>query len=498
MKLSDLFSDHMVFQRNKPINLWGEGEGKVCVQLGGNRYYTACDCGRWSAVIPPMPAGGPYELIISDRVSSVVLNDVMIGEVWLAAGQSNMEHSLFSAAGGLEAAKKMNNPNIRLFTVPRRTEPGYKGHRWHFESVKAEDEPWQLCSEQAALHFSAVGGLFGELLQKSENVAVGIISCNFGGTRIEAFIDQRRIFSNPKLKRLSDFCSDTLERLDMEEYDRQCETFYKKMSDECIACDALELFKKLGLHDFARCSPIKWPELPQPGPRWENWPGVLYKNMVKRIIPFSLGGVLWYQGESNTYAYWEYFELFREMVKNWREDWNDELPFFTVQIAPFRYPVPQAAPLLVEQQVKAARSIKGVYLVSSTDIGEADNIHPSNKQVIAVRLFNAVQSVMFGKKKEYSGPVAQEAYRLGNKITVKFSHAGGGLFSDGKIEELYVLDRDGGTVPADYEICGDTLTVWADGVQSPAGVQMGFSNFCKIALKNGAGYAAVPFRIGGL
>lgn len=498
MKLSALFSDHMVLQRGKPINIWGQGEGKVCLRFGGSRYYTVCDGGKWSVVIPPMPAGGPYELIISDESSSVTLRDVMIGEVWLAAGQSNMEHSLFSAVGGLEAAKKMDNPNVRLFTVPRRTEPGFNGYRWHFESVKADDEPWRCCTEQAALHFSAVGGLFGELLQKSENIAVGIISCNFGGTRIEAYIDERRIFSNPKLKRFSNFCNDTLERLDTEEYNAQCDAFYKKMSDECRACDALELFKKLGLHDFARCSPIKWPEVPQPGPRWENWPGVLYRNMVKSIIPFSLGGVLWYQGESNTYAYGEYFELFKEMVENWREDWHDELPFFTVQIAPFRYPVPQSAPKLVEQQLRAAREIKGVYLVSTTDVGEADNIHPSNKQVIAERLFNAVGSVMFGGEKEYSGPVAIEAYRVTDKITVKFAHADGGLAADGKIEELYVMNGDVGAISADYEICGNTLTVWADGVQSPSGVQMGFSNFCKITLKNEVGYAAVPFRFWGL
>ena len=106
MKLSALFSDHMVLQRGKPINIWGQGEGKVCLRFGGSRYYTVCDGGKWSVVIPPMPAGGPYELIISDESSSVTLRDVMIGEVWLAAGQSNMEHSLFSAVGGLEAAKK--------------------------------------------------------------------------------------------------------------------------------------------------------------------------------------------------------------------------------------------------------------------------------------------------------------------------------------------------------------------------------------------------------
>ena len=497
MKLSVLFSDHMVLQRNKPINLWGEGEGKVCVELDGKKYYTVCHTGKWSLVIPPMPAGGPYKLIISDRLSSVTLRDVMVGEVWLAAGQSNMEHPLFTSSGGLEDAKKMNNPNIRFFTVPRRTEPDFDGYRWHFESVKAEDTPWQLCTEQTALHFSAIGGLFADLLQKSENVAVGIISCNFGGTRIEAFIDERRIFSNPKLKRLQNFCNDTLENLDIDEYNKQCERYYKEMSDECQSCDALELLNKLGTYDFARYDPIKWPKEPPAGPRWQNWPGVLYKNMVKRIIPFTLNGVLWYQGESNIYAHWEYFELFKEMVQKWRDDWNNELPFFTVQIAPFRYAKPQGAPLLVEQQIKAAKDINGVYLVSSTDIGEPDNIHPSNKRVIAERLFNAVQSVMFGKKKEYSGPVASEAYRMENKIIIKFDHADGGLFADGEIKELYIVGGEGNTVSANYEICGSTLSVWADEIPSPTGVQLGFANFCEITLKNKAGYAAVPFRIGG-
>lgn len=497
MKVSALFSDHMVLQRNKTLHLWGEGEGKVCAQLGGMKYYTVCDCGKWSLVIPPMPAGGPYELTISDRISSVTLKDVMIGEVWLAAGQSNMEHPLFCSENGLQAAKGMNHPNIRLFTVPRRTEPDFHGYRWHFESVKAEDTPWQLCNEQTALHFSAVGGLFADLLQKSENVAVGIISCNFGGTRVEAFIDERRIFSNPRLKRLRDFCGDTLCGLAPEEYDRQCDRFYKEMSDECQSCDALELLNQLGIHDFARCNPIKWPQEPPAGPRWQNWPGVLYRNMVKHIIPFTLHGVLWYQGESNIYAYWEYFELFREMVKNWREDWQDELPFFTVQIAPFRYGIPQGAPLLVEQQIKAAREMGGVYLISSTDIGEPDNIHPSNKQAIAERLFHAVQSVVFGEKQEYSGPVAREAYRDANKIIIKFDHADGGLFADGEMKELYVVGREGNTAAANYEICGDILSVWADEIPSPSGVQLGFSNFCEITLKNKAGYAAVPFRIGG-
>ena len=175
MKLSVLFSDHMVLQRNKPLNLWGEGEGKVCVQLNGIKYYTVCDCGRWSVVIPPMPAGGPYELIISDCISSVTLKDVMIGEVWLAAGQSNMEHSLFSSSGGLETAKKMNNPNIRLFNVSLQKSLSLLS--FGFEKIL-------LLSIKASilvppkLQLITPTATFSDLCSKSENIPPTALKCS--------------------------------------------------------------------------------------------------------------------------------------------------------------------------------------------------------------------------------------------------------------------------------------------------------------------------------
>lgn len=493
MKLSVLFGNGMVLQRNKPIRLWGEGEGRVCAELDGEKHYTYASGGEWSLVLPARAAGGPYTLTLSDRLSTVTLEDVMVGEVWLASGQSNMEHSLFSATDGLEAAKSAENPNIRFFTVPRRVEPGFMGHRWHFESVKAEDTPWQKCTEETALHFSAVGYHFAKRLQEAENVAVGIISCNFGGSKIEAFIDERRIFANPKLAGVAEFCESTLAALDEEGYNKQLDEYLEKLDSECRKADAVAMLKEMGVYDFARCNPINWPEEPPVGPRWQSWPGVFYRNTVKRIIPYTVNGVLWYQGESNAGEWHQYFELFKTLVECWRAEWQDNLPFFTVQIAPFKHWNPEIWPRLVEQQLKAVRELDGVYLVSTTDVGEINNIHPSRKEPIGERLFNAVESVMFGKAREYSGPVAREVYRVGNRAVIRFDHANG-LYADGELTELYITDREGAKFPAEYEIKGDTLTVWTDKTDRPAGVRLGFENYCEIALKNGDGMAAIPFR----
>ena len=172
MKLPALFSDHMVLQQGKFLPVWGEGSGKVCVRLGDQRAYALCEEGHWHCTLPPMPAGGPYTMTVQDEHSSVSITDVMIGEVWLAAGQSNMEHPTFAVEDGLARAAAGVNERIRFFTVPRRTRPDFTGRRWHFESVAAVDTGWDVCSEESILHFSAIGAFFAQLLEKAEQTAV--------------------------------------------------------------------------------------------------------------------------------------------------------------------------------------------------------------------------------------------------------------------------------------------------------------------------------------
>lgn len=201
VRLPPLFSDHMVLQQGKYLPIWGEGSGKVCARLGAHQAYTLCEEGHWRLILPPIPAGGPYTLTVQDENSSVHITDVMIGEVWLAAGQSNMEQPTFAVEEGLTRAAEGANSRIRFFTVPRRTRPDFTGHRWHFGSVAAVDTGWSVCTEETMLHFSAIGAFFAQLLEQAEQIPVGIISCNFGGSGIEAWIPREHILTHPALQK---------------------------------------------------------------------------------------------------------------------------------------------------------------------------------------------------------------------------------------------------------------------------------------------------------
>ena len=499
MKLPALFSDHMVLQQGKFLPVWGEGSGKVCVRLGDQRAYALCEEGHWHCTLPPMPAGGPYTMTVQDEHSSVSITDVMIGEVWLAAGQSNMEHPTFAVEDGLARAAAGVNERIRFFTVPRRTRPDFTGRRWHFESVAAVDTGWDVCSEESILHFSAIGAFFAQLLEKAEQTAVGVISCNFGGTGIEAWIPREHILTHPELQGVREQYETCLETLEPKTYERQYAEFQKTMDTQCRSWDALAFLKEHGPSVFARREPIQWPEEPSPGPYWPSWPGVLYQNMVRKVAPYSLRGVLWYQGENNVADSGKYDTLFGLLVSSWRHVWRDCLPFLTVQLAPFRYSSPEEGyPRMVERQILAARQNRDVAMITTSDLGECDNIHPLRKYPMAQRLFWAAENLVYHRPVEYSGPIYREARRIGDKVAVSFDHADSGLVLDGNMSGLYAAGTDGRFVPAEAEITGGAMLVRAEGVSCPAEVRMGFDSECTIHLYNGDGLAAAPFRTGRL
>ena len=496
VRLPSLFSDHMVLQQGKFLPIWGEGSGKVCVQLGDQRAYTLCEDGRWQLTLSPMAAGGPYTMTVQDENSSVCITDVMIGEVWLAAGQSNMEHPTFAVEDGLACAAASANERIRFFTVPRRTKSDFTGHRWHFESVAAVDTGWSVCTEETMLHFSAIGAFFAQLLEKAEQTAVGIISCNFGGSGIEAWIPREPILTHPALGKIREQYNACLGTLDLKAYERQYAKFEEAVEAECRTWDAFAFLKEHGPSVFARKDPFRWPPEPFPAPYWPSWPGVLYRHMVQRVIPYSIRGVLWYQGENNVNDSENYDILFSLLVSAGRRAWGDGLPFLTVQLAPFGYGSPEVYPQMVERQIAASRRIPGVAMITTSDLGECDNIHPLKKQPMAQRLFLAAESQVYHKSVEYSGPIYREARRIGEKVELRFDHADSGLVCQEEVSELYIADGNGQLVPAKAELSGSTMLVWAESVPCPMEVRMGFCNNCTINLYNGDGLVAAPFRTG--
>lgn len=494
MKLSFIFTDHAVLQREKPIKLWGEGKGVVSVELAGNKAESECKNGNFEIVLPAMHAGGPYELTVCDSEEKITLHDIMIGEVWIAGGQSNMEQPVFATEGGFEAAARSNDDMLRLFTVPRRTSPGELKYSWHFESVYSADTPWQVSCEENVLHFSAVGYYFAASLRKKLGVAVGVISCNVGGTRAEAWLDENKLEKSG----IGDFrieqAKDSVYWSDSEEYKRRYIKYRDEVSAVCQSVDALGVASELGPAGFARADIIKWPPETDFGPYDFNWAGVFYRNMVMRIAPIAVRGVIWYQGESNRSSPEHYLETFGLVTESWRELWQDKLPFLTVQIAPFKRAYSDDWAVIMEQQALAEKTLENVRMVTSSDIGEEDNIHPINKKPIGDRLFAAAMTECYGEPMEYSGPVYSHSETEGNVIRIYFDHAAGGLMCDGEVSGLFVCGSDGKYAAAYGAIEGNTLLVLSPEIKAPVAARMEFGCYPQVNLKNSYGITAAPFR----
>lgn len=389
MKLDFIFTDHMVLQRRKPIRIYGTGDGYITATLGDASARVMSRGGKWMAELPPMEAGGPYELTVSDSVMSVTLTDILIGDVWIAAGQSNMEQPTFATEGGFEAAAAGENDNVRFFTVPRRTAPDIEKYGWHFEAVWSEDRPWQKCTEESILHFSGIGFYFAQKLQREQGVPVGIISCNFGSTPAEAWMDETRVDADGELAYLLENMANSLSETDPDEYERVYSEHEDHLNHLCTTCDAVQVAREVGPAKFAHTACIPWPKEPPVGYRSFRWPGVLFHNMVERVAPLPVQGVLWYQGESNASRPDTYAAVFKAMVESWRALWGEQLPFFTVELARF----PKAGPAfdaVRAQQKLATEIVPAVYMVSAYDIGEDDNIHPIKKRIVGHRLCDSV------------------------------------------------------------------------------------------------------------
>lgn len=394
MKPAFIFTDNMVLQAEKPIKVFGEGETEVTVELNGVSAKAETKNGKWCAVLPETNPGGPYELTISDKAKSVTYKNVMIGEVFVAAGQSNMEQPTFDTLGGFRFAESNENPMIRLFTVPRRTRKDALQYTWHFESVYSEDTPWSECNMDAALHFSGVGLYFASCLQKKLGCAVGIISCNQGASRIESWMDENLLVGTDICTKLFEDCKNSIATTAPEEYAKIYDDFKEKINTACKEADAFAI-AKTDLISVAKDQVIKRPAPIPFGNRHIHWPGVLYHNMIERFVPYAVRGILWYQGESNCVNAEKYFDAFQLLTENWRNLWKENLPFLTVKISEFGGGGPKWH-IVQECQERAARELENVYIVQSADIGEDDNIHPINKRPIGERLCTVALEEIYG------------------------------------------------------------------------------------------------------
>jgi len=497
VRLPHILSSNMVLQRDVPIPVWGwadPGE-QITVKLDQHTACTKADAqGKWMVKLPEMKAGGPYEMTVSGK-NTIKLTDILIGEVWICSGQSNMEVGIGFAQNAQQEIAAASWPQIRLFHLPLVTSG---------QPVSDVNAAWFPCSPQTVSRykpfqkekslgdwggFSAVGYYFGRELHKQLGIPVGMIDTSWGGTRIETWTPEFAFEQVPSLSGIAGKIKD----LSM-----NYNTAVKKAVNdyECW----LPLAQKALQDSKTAPAPPAWPANPLDS---QFQPTGVYNAMVNPLVPFAIRGVIWYQGESNLGDGMTYFEMMKAMIGGWRQAWAEgDFPFYFAQLAPYGYTKawgrerPFELPKMWEAQT-AALSIPNTGLVVTMDIGNLNDVHPRNKQDVGKRLAFWALAKTYGRSDlVYSGPFYKSMTVEGNKIRISFDHIGSGLASRDSqpLTWFELAGADQKFVQAQADIDGDTVLVWSDSISKPVAARFGWNEVAQPNLINKEGLPALPFR----
>jgi sialate O-acetylesterase len=484
VKPSALFGDHMVLQSGMAVPVWGTADPgeKVSVSfLTQTKTATADAAGKWMVRLDKLKAGGPFEMTIAGKNAGetpVVLKDVLVGEVWLGSGQSNMQFYVSKNGQGhapyglLDEEKEIaaaNYPQLRMFTV---------------KNVKAYDPlsdvvgDWEVCTPETVPNFSAVGYLFGRDLNQALKLPVGIVLSAYGASTAEAWIPRDAMASDPMLKPM-------LDKLDARE------SYFKAhpgADDTGAPPSPLTINARPG-----KPGPLRDPAQDQ------HQPTVLFNAMINPILPYAIRGAIWYQGESvvgGANGVMLYGHVMETLVVQWRKLWGQgNFPFYVVQL-PGQQNVSNN-PLIREQQAKIL-SLPNTGMAVVLDTSEAHNVHPHNKEPLGERLTDIALANVYGRKIEYSGPVFASMKVEGGAIRVKFTHTQGLMAKGGTLKWFQIAGVDQKFVDADAKIEGDAVVVSSPQAPAPVAVRYAWDNYPDTAnLFNAAGLQAAPFRTDG-
>lgn len=435
LTLSIMFSDNMVLQREMNVSVWGKDYPGNIVSISINNQKKTVEVdesGNWKVMLDSMNAGGPFDMTVEDGENKLVLKNILIGEVWLCSGQSNMQMATASANNGAEEVKTADNyPYIRFYHVPK------MGADEPADSLTAS---WSVCNSSSVGNFSAAAYFFARELQNTEilkNVPIGLIDSSYGGTRVEAWISKPTLEANCEMSELRD-----------------------------------SLFG------------------------WK--PASMYNGMIAPLIPYSIRGVLWYQGESNASEPEQYRDLFPLMINEWRDKWNnDELPVYFVQLPNYaqRF-VGKYFTLIREIQQKVWENIPNTAMAITIDAGHPFDVHPKNKQAVGQRLALIARALTYGEDIEYSGPVYDRMTIKDGQVQLYFKHVSSGLVNKnrGPLQEFSIAGEDGKFFFADAVIDGDTVLVKNNNVPAPKYVRYAWAANPSVGLYNREGLPAMPFR----
>ena len=439
IRLPSVIASNMVLQQQSKVNLWGwadPGEKIFITTSWDNKTdsVTTTRDANWKIKIATPKAGGPYTITLKGG-STIVLDNIMIGEVWVCSGQSNMEWSSNQNLKQIvDELPNSNNSNIRLFHVPKSTSATLQENTAGL---------WKTCSPETLKGFSAVGYFFGKKLQQDLNVPIGLINASWGGTPAEVWTPANEVNDDPELKEAA------------------------------------------GKQNMT--------------PWWPVLPGYTFNAMIAPLTNFSIAGSIWYQGEGNTGTSATYQKLFSKMIGSWRKAWEKEFPFYYVQIAPYTYGNKNIAALLREQQTKTLSLPGTGMVVVTDLVDNVKDIHPQNKKDVADRLANWALAETYGLSvPAYKSPVYKSMEINNNKVSLYFDNAPNGFMVKGKEKEkateFYIAGDDKNFLPAEVKLEKDKIIVYNKTIKKPVAVRFAFSNTAMSNLFSKEGLPVCPFR----
>lgn len=479
VRLPSIFTDHMVLQRDKAVPVWGRAEPgeEVVVEFAGQKKTARAGAdGRWMLKLDPLPANAEPQVLKAGQVS---VQDVLVGEVWLASGQSNMEWEMQMKPDSKADIPNTTHPNLRLIEVPKTT-----------ALTPQDDVPtqWARSSPESAASFSAVGYYFGLRLHEELKVPVGIIQSAWGGTRIEPWTDLEGFDAVPELKA---FATDVRAKLP------GSDAYRAAQEKHLAAVTQWQQAVKTAL-DQKQSVPAM-PGQPQTLAAGAGTPTALYNAMIHPLVPFALRGAIWYQGESNHNEGFVYTDKKKALLASWRRVFQQpDLPFYFVQIAPWKYG-DEDAEILPQfwQAQRKCLEIPNVGMAAISDIGEVGDIHPANKKEVARRLSLWALSKTYGQGQiDPNGPFYASHAVEGAAIRVKFDHATEGLASrDGKpLTHFEIAGRDGLFQSAEAQIDGDSVVLSSAKVSQPRRARFAWSKVAIANLMDKDGLPATAFH----
>ncbi len=471
VKLSTLFSDHMIVQRQRPVHVWGiadPGEG-VAVSFRGESKTTSADrLGRWNVYLAPTEAGGPFEMTVRGK-NALILHDVLVGDVWLASGQSNMEFPMRTVDNSDAEISAAKYPKIRLLLV-KKTYSDYP--RSDVDVI-----PWTDCNPASVADFSAVAYFFGREIHQRQKVPIGLIDATWGGTPVEAWTSLPALTADAGLMpvfaaRAAIMNQQEESLLSIEDEERQVEE--------------------------AKSAGTPVPKFSWHG-NMNSWaPAALYNGMISPLTAFAIRGVIWYQGETNSrlnLVPQMYERVFPKIIQDWRNAWGEgDFPFLYVQLANFTSTNLEDWATIREAQRKAL-ALRKTAMVVTIDIGNPEDVHPTNKQDVGARLALAGRAVAYGEAIEYSGPLFRGMSSDGSALRLWFDHDTGGLQTKGGgLRGFEIAGDDGLFHSAEATIEGANVVVSSAAVPGPTMVRYAWANNPDCNLYNGARLPASPFQ----